>query len=92
MAARGQGFACTYCGELIYPGTGADHKVQSVLEGFAKGQQADGRPYFRMARRLFSAIGPVFSMGNSYGSMSEFDNVNKARIDKIRDSPATLGP
>ena len=77
---------------LIYPKNGAEPEVRSVLEGFAKGQQADGRPYFRMARRLFSAIGPVFSMGDSYRSLSEFDNVNKARADKVQDFFKQLGP
>ena len=51
---------------LVYPATGAEPEVRSILEGFAKGQQADGRPYFRMGRRLFSAIGPVFTMRDSY--------------------------
>ena len=77
---------------LIFPKTGAEQEVRSVLEGFARGQQADGRPYFRMARRLFSAIGPVFSMGDSYGSLGEFDKVNKARVDKIGDFFNQLGP
>ena len=70
---------------LIYPNNGAEQKVRSVLEGFARGQQSDGRLYFRMARRLFSATGPVFSMGDGYWSLSEFDSVNKARADKVRE-------
>ena len=77
---------------LVYPATGAEPEVRSILEGFAKGQQADGRPYFRMARRLFSATGPVFSMGDSYESLSEFDKVNKARVEKVPDFFKQLGP
>ena len=77
---------------LVYPKNGAEPEVRSVLEGFAKGQQADGRPYFRMGRRLFSAIGPVFSMGDSYESLSEFDKVNQARVAKVPDFFKQLGP
>ncbi len=77
---------------LIYPKNGAESEVRSVLEGFAKGQQADGRPYFRMARRLFSAIGPVFSMGDSYESLSESDSVNQARANKVSDVSNRLAP
>ena len=76
----------------ILPTAGAVPEVRSVLEGFAKGQQADGRPYFRMHQRLFSAIGPVFSMGDSYESLSEFDSVNKARADKVRGFSNQLAP
>ena len=77
---------------LIYPKNGAESEVRSVLEDFAKGQQSDSRPYFRMARRLFSAIGPVFSMGDSYESLSEYDNVSKARADKMRAHFKQFGP
>ena len=44
-----------------------------------------------MAQRLLSAIGPVFSMGDSYASLSEFDNVQKARADKVMDFSRQLG-
>ena len=71
---------------------GVEPEVRSVLEGFAKGQQADGRPYFRMARRLLSAIGTVFSMGHSYESLSEYDNVARARAHKSADFFNQLGP
>ena len=77
---------------LIYPKNGAEQEVRSVLEGFAKGQQADGRSYVRLARRLFSAIGPVFSIGDSYESLGEADNVTKARADKVRDFSNQLAP
>ena len=63
-----------------------------MLEGFAKSQQADGRSYFRMARRLFSDIGPVFSQGDSYTSLSEYDTVSKARAHKVRELFMPLGP
>ena len=44
-----------------------------------------------MAWRLFSAIGPVFSLGDSYGSLSEFDKVNKARTEKVREFSRQIG-
>ncbi len=91
--AAGTGAGPRYAHQVLFlPKNGAEQEVRSVLEGFAKGQQADGRSYFRMARRLFSAIGPVFSMGDSYESLSEFDRVNKGRVDKVRDFSNQLAP
>ena len=89
----GTGAGPRYAHQVMFlPKNGTEQEVRSVLEGFARGQQADGRPYFRMARRLFSAIGPVFSMGDSYESLGEFDNVNKGRADKVRDFSNQLAP
>ena len=70
----------------FFPSNGEIGSVGNILEEFAKGQQADGRSNFRMARVLFSATGPIFTLGDSFESLTEYDNVSKARGEKVQEA------
>ncbi len=77
---------------FVFPTTQGIEAVQDAVEEFAKGQQANGRPGFRMAQVLFAHEAPAFTMGDRYETLAELENVNRQRIDAVAELRAKVGP
>ena len=77
---------------VVFPTSQGQDAVQDAVEEFAKGQQANGRPFFRMAQVLFSHDGPAFTMGDSYETLAELENVNRQRAEAVTELRAKVGP
>ena len=69
----------------FFPAPGKQAEVEALLEEFAKGQQADGRSSFRMARQVFSPSGSVIALGDGYETLAEYQNVARQRRDRSRE-------
>ena len=64
----------------FYPASGHVGEMAGYLEDFAKAQQADGRPLYRMTRRLpYGASGPDFTIGDSYQTVAEAEDSRKGK-------------
>ncbi len=64
----------------FYPAIGKQGEVQSILEEFAKSQQAAGRPNFSCSVRLFSSSGPIISIRDTFETLAEQENVSREFI------------
>ena len=64
---------------ILQPNTGEQDNVRSIVETFAKGQQANGRPLFRATQALLGHTGQAISALDSYETLAELENVMRQR-------------
>ena len=64
---------------IIQPNTGEQDNVRGIVENFAKGQQANGRPLFRVTQALLGHTGQAISALDSYETLAELENVMRQR-------------
>ena len=90
-APAGARFGARYAREVeFYPAVGHGPDVAGHLEEYAKAQQADGRPLSRMARRLYGVSGGVFTLGDSYKTLTEAEEVGAQSSERQRALIANL--
>ena len=70
--------------------TGLD-TVRESLEKFAKAEQESGRVHFRMAQLMFGHDGSALTLGDSYETLAELENVTRDRAPKAAASRAEIG-
>ena len=76
---------------VFFPTSQGNDAVRDAVEEFAKGQQANGRPFFRMAQVLFAHDDPAFTAGDSYETLAELENVTRQRTEAVAELRAKLG-
>ena len=64
-----------YTQQVIFqPNTGELGNVRGLMEAFAKDQQANGRPLFRVTQALLGHTGTAISALDSYETLAELEN------------------
>ena len=66
---------------ILFPTPLGQDALRGILEEFAKEQQAQVRPRFRLAQTIFGYEDPAFIMGDSYESVSELEAVSQQRVE-----------
>ena len=77
---------------VLFPTNDGQDSLRGILEEFAKGQQENGRPRFRMTQLLFPHDGPAFTLGDSYESITELENVTGQRAGAVSALRAKTAP
>lgn len=76
---------------VFQPNPAGHDVVKDSLEAFAKAQQAEGRKYFRMAELIFGHDGAALTLGDSFETMAELENVTRNRQAGIKVNRAEIG-
>ena len=66
---------------ILFPTPLGQDALRGILEEFAKEQQAQVRPRFRLAQPIFGHDGPAFIIEDSYESVSELEAVSQQRVE-----------
>ena len=66
---------------ILFPTPLGPDALRGILEEFAKEQQAQVRPRFRLAQTIFGYEGLAFIMGDIYESVSELEAVSQQRVE-----------
>jgi len=75
---------------VIFPTPGGQDTVQAAMEDFTQAQQAAGRVHLRMAQVLFPHDGAAFTIGDSFETMAELENVARSRAAAVSDFRAKI--
>ena len=66
---------------ILFPTPLGQDALRGILEEFAKEQQAQVRPRFRLTQTIFGYEGLAFIMGDIYESVSELEAVSQQRVE-----------
>ena len=70
---------------VFFPTPQGENSLREALEEFVRGQQAAGRVHIRLAQPIFSHDGSAYTVGDSYETMAELENVLRGRASAVSD-------